>query len=71
VSSISNALSSNRCKGARNIGAKILVGQSPHPRLGDSAGPYRLADPLTGEPLRVAGVGIGLLELQIRGLEPR
>ena len=54
---------------ARNIGCKILTGQIPHLRLGAGAGQYTLADAQTGEPVRVPGVGIVLLEIQIRRLE--
>jgi hypothetical protein len=54
---------------ARNIRCKILVDQKPHARLGDGAGQYTLTDAQTDEPVKVPGVGIVLLEIQIRQLD--
>ena len=56
-------------KRARKIGTKILTEQPPNPQLGAGAGPYTLADIETGNPVRVPGVSLTLLELQIRRLE--
>jgi hypothetical protein len=56
-------------KRVRRISAVILTEQAPNLGMGDFAGQYTLADPVSGEPLRVAGVNIIVLELQIRMLE--
>jgi hypothetical protein len=54
---------------ARQIGANVLTGQLPNKFLGDGAGTFTLADLHTGDPVRVPGVNLTLLELQIRRLE--
>ena len=57
-------------KRARRIKATILTGQTPNPRLGAGAGEYSLIDTDDGEPIRVSGVKLSLVELQISQLEP-
>jgi hypothetical protein len=53
-------------KRARKIGAKVLTGQTPNPRLGTGAGTYLLVDAFDGEPLRPpGGANLTLLGTQI------
>jgi hypothetical protein len=55
---------------ARTINAIILTGQQPNEQLGEFAGQFTLAE-MSGEPCRVGGVNLAVLEHQIRLLEPR